>query len=44
VAQNAYSFLEEYMMMGLIGVDYPDGPSNLYPQLHELRRLMEGSQ
>jgi hypothetical protein len=43
VAQNAYSFLEEYMMMGLIGVDYPDGPSNLYPQLHELRRLMEGS-
>jgi tetratricopeptide (TPR) repeat protein len=43
VAKNAYSFLEEYMMMGLMGVDHPNGPSNLYPQLDELRRLIEGS-
>jgi hypothetical protein len=44
VAKNAYSFLEEYMMMGLTGFERPDGSSSLYPQLNELRRLIEGSQ
>jgi tetratricopeptide (TPR) repeat protein len=44
VAKNAYSFLEEYIMMGLTGAGYPDeGSSTLYPQLSELRRLIEGS-
>jgi len=43
VAQNAYTFLEEYIIMGLAGSAYPDFSSNLYPQLSELRRLIEGS-
>ena len=41
VAKNAYTFLEEYMMMGLIGFDHPDFSPSLYPQLSELRRLIE---
>jgi hypothetical protein len=43
VAKNAYSFLEEYIMMGVTGSDYSEFSSNLYPQLNELRRLIEGS-
>lgn len=44
VAKNAYSFLEEYMTMGLIGGDHSDLSSNLYPHLNELRRLIEEPQ
>ena len=43
VAKHAYGFLEEYIMMGLTGFDPPDGSSTLYPQLSELRHLIEGS-
>lgn len=43
IAKTAYSFLEEYVMTGFAGSAHAETLNTIYPQLSELRRLIDGS-